>query len=408
MRPTTADNPALRVLVATWGTAGDIGPYTGIAVALKAAGHRVTVVTSNRYAKSFTDHGIAVRAIPLDHFEERAGQAKPWLERVRNGQAISTEAASVMLGTAAEGQDILLTHPLLHPMAAVIAEALRLPCVGVYTVSHAMMVPRLMAALPWGRHSVADLTVRLLMSPMYAPALACLRRTLGMRVQRMQDLVGALRHEPVRYGISDALLPPRFTLPLGQSTTGHWPPARPPGWSPDQRLQDFLDSGPAPVYFGFGSMDGIDGDYLAHTIVRSAKKLRVRAVVQAGWAGIHAENDDILTIAECPHDWLFPRMRAAVHHAGPGTTHASLAAGTPTLPVPVGRDQPFWASRLTALGLAPVSLPVRQVTTAKLTHALQQTLLNEEYGHNTRRLQGRLRQQDGISRLVQDIATLVR
>ncbi|MGW6972552.1 glycosyltransferase [Streptomyces sp. NPDC054952] len=408
MHSTTPDNPALRVLVATWGTAGDIAPYTGIAVALKAAGHRVTVVTSNRYAKNFTDHGIAVRAIHIDHFEERARQAKPWRERVHNGQAISTEAGSVMLGTAAEGQDILLTHPLLHPMAAVIAEALRLPCIGIYTVSHAMMVPRLMAALPWRRHSVADLTVRLLMSPMYAPALSCLRRTLGMRMQQMQDLAGSLRNQPVRYGISDALLPPSFTLPAGQSTTGHWPPARPPGWSPDQRLQVFLNSGPAPVYFGFGSMEEVNGEHLVRAIVHSAKKLRVRAVVQAGWAGIHAETDDVLTIAECPHDWLFPRMRAAVHHAGPGTTHASLAAATPTLPVPVGRDQPFWASRLTALGLAPTSLPIRQVTTANLTHALRQTLLDERYGHNTRRMQGRLRQQDGLSRLVQDIPTLAR
>lgn len=80
-----------------------------------------------------------------------------------------------------------------------------------------------------------------------------------------------------------------------------------------------------------------------------------------------------------------------------------------THPPRPGRPRPALLGLPTpALGLAPTSLPIRQVTTAHLTHALRQTLLDERYGHNTRRMQGRLRQQDGLSRLVQDIPTLAR
>ncbi|MGW6836503.1 hypothetical protein ACWGCI_24280 [Streptomyces sp. NPDC054949] len=57
-------------------------------------------------------------------------------------------------------------------------------------------------------------------------------------------------------------------------------------------------------------------------------------------------------------------------------THPWPQQHPPTLPVPVGRDQPFWASRLTALGLAPTSLPIRQVTTANLTHSSQNALMH--------------------------------
>jgi sterol 3beta-glucosyltransferase len=32
---------------------------------------------------------------------------------------------------------------------------------------------------------------------------------------------------------------------------------------------------------------------------------------------------------EAPHDWLFPRMAAVVHHGDAGTTAAGLAAGGP-------------------------------------------------------------------------------
>jgi sterol 3beta-glucosyltransferase len=52
-----------------------------------------------------------------------------------------------------------------------------------------------------------------------------------------------------------------------------------------------------------------------------------------------------------PHDWLFPRIDAALHHGGAGTTGASLRAGIPTLIKPWFGDQFFWASRVQALGV---------------------------------------------------------
>jgi sterol 3beta-glucosyltransferase len=52
-----------------------------------------------------------------------------------------------------------------------------------------------------------------------------------------------------------------------------------------------------------------------------------------------------------PHDWLFLRIDAALHHGGAGTTGASLKAGIPTLIKPWFGDQFFWASRVQALGV---------------------------------------------------------
>ncbi|MYT26986.1 hypothetical protein GTW69_43115, partial [Streptomyces sp. SID7760] len=290
----------LRVLLATWGTTGDIAPYTGIAVALRDAGCHVTVVTSRRYADHFTVHGLTVRAIPLDRQEALAAQPKSRRAKRLNGQAITTTTATTMLNAAADGTDILLAHPLLHPQAALIAEGLNLPCIGVYTVAHAMMLPRLITVAP-GLHRLTDPLVKLTLSPAYAPALAQLRIALDLPPRRCNDVVRVLRHQPVTYGINSALLPDRYPLPPGHHMTGHWTPARPPGWKPDSRLTDFLDSGPPPVYFGFGSMHRIDRDTLIQTITTSTRNLRLRAVVQAGWAGLASETDDVITIGECPH-----------------------------------------------------------------------------------------------------------
>ncbi|MFH9069052.1 glycosyltransferase [Streptomyces alboflavus] len=400
MDPTPLDGPALRVLLTTWGTMGDVAPYTGLAVGLRNAGHDVTVVTSTRYAPRFSARGLRVRDIPLDHQQELTGRAKPWRERLRNGQDIASTSAQVLLETAAEGTDILLAHPLMHPLCSVIGEGLRVACRGVYTVTHAMMLPGLMVAAPWRGHTLADTTVKLLLNPMYAPAVRELRRELALSEGRVEALSRTLRHHPAWYGISDALLPLRYPLPPGHHTTGYWPPARPPGWKPDSRLRDFLDNGPAPVYFGFGSMHRVDREALGRTITAAAQKLRVRAVVQAGWAELSGHTDDVLTIGECPHDWLFPRMRAAVHHAGPGTVHASLNAAVPTLPVPMGLDQPYWGARLTALGLTPAAIPARRLTADRLTHSLAQLLQRECFRDRTRAVSASMRQQPGIANLL--------
>ena len=65
-----------------------------------------------------------------------------------------------------------------------------------------------------------------------------------------------------------------------------------------------------------------------------------------------------------PHDWLFPRIDAALHHGGAGTTGASLRAGIPTLIKPWFGDQYFWASRVQLLGvLSPVLIQIFRLTT---------------------------------------------
>lgn len=57
-------------------------------------------------------------------------------------------------------------------------------------------------------------------------------------------------------------------------------------------------------------------------------------------------------VEKIPHDWLFPRIDAVLHHGGAGTTGASLRAGIPTLIKPWFGDQFFWGSRVQKLGVS--------------------------------------------------------
>jgi vancomycin aglycone glucosyltransferase len=51
-------------------------------------------------------------------------------------------------------------------------------------------------------------------------------------------------------------------------------------------------------------------------------------------------------VREVNHAAVFPACCAVVHHGGAGTTAAGLRAGTPTLILWNGLDQPMWATAI--------------------------------------------------------------
>ncbi len=101
-------------------------------------------------------------------------------------------------------------------------------------------------------------------------------------------------------------------------------------------------------------------------------------------------------VGDLPHDWLFPRTAAVVHHAGAGTTGAGLRAGVPAVPVPVLVDQPFWADRLHRLGVAPNPLPLHELTADTLADALRACLDRSTYRERAAELARRIRAEDGV------------
>ena len=148
------------------------------------------------------------------------------------------------------------------------------------------------------------------------------------------------------------------------------------------------------MFVGFGSM--IPTHERLHDVVAVAvQRAGVRAVVQSGWAELGPAGDDILLVGDLPHDWLFPRMAAVVHHAGAGTTGAGLRAGVPAVPVPVLVDQPFWADRLHRLGVAPHPLPLHELTADTLTDALRSCLDRSTYRNHATDVARRIRADDG-------------
>ncbi|KAF2183248.1 glycosyltransferase family 1 protein [Zopfia rhizophila CBS 207.26] len=152
-------------------------------------------------------------------------------------------------------------------------------------------------------------------------------------------------------------------------------------FKPPESLSKFLDDGPPPVYIGFGSIVVDDPDKFTKLIFEAVEMAGVRALVSKGWGGLGDQNntpDNIYMLENTPHDWLFPRVCAVVHHGGAGTTAIGLKCGRPTMIVPFFGDQPFWGAMVAkAKAGAHEYIPYKKLTAERLAEGIKQCLTDE-------------------------------
>ena len=113
-----------------------------------------------------------------------------------------------------------------------------------------------------------------------------------------------------------------------------------------------------------------DPKRMTASVIAGIRKAGSRAVVASGWGGLVPEDalgdPNIYLLQQAPHDWLFLRMAAAVHHGGAGTTAAALRAGIPSLILPFITGQAFWSVQLEKLGVAAPRLNRKKFTADQL------------------------------------------
>lgn len=203
------------------------------------------------------------------------------------------------------------------------------------------------------------------------------------------------------------VVPRPHDWPRNAHVTGYWFLDRLDEWKPSAELQAFLDEGEAPVYVGFGSMAGRNPQRVANIVIEALQQAKVRGIIATGWGGLEVNDvpDTILHIDQAPHEWLFPRMSAVVHHGGAGTTAAGLRAGRPTVVCPFMGDQPFWGNRVHVLGVGPKPIPQKKLTVKKLANALRAVTSNVAMRKRAESLGDQIRHEDGISNAIAIIET---
>ena len=176
----------------------------------------------------------------------------------------------------------------------------------------------------------------------------------------------------------------------------------PSAWQPPAELVHFLESGPPPVYIGFGSMNAGDGEEKVRVVLRALEISQQRGIILIGSGGLvrAAESPNVFYVEKIPHDWLFPRMAAVVHHGGAGTTGAGLRAGVPSIITPVAADQYAWAEQVMKSGVGPSVPDLKSLTAEKLAGAIQMAINDVTLRSQAAQLGRKIRAETGVARAV--------
>jgi sterol 3beta-glucosyltransferase len=369
------------VTILAAGTRGDVQPYVALALGLLDAGHDVTLAANAEFRPLVDAYRVPFAPMRADYLaladtpEGREALEGNRLAATRRMRAVTQPMVRRMLDDAwraAQDTDAIVYHPktLAGPH---LSERLGVPAyaatpVPVLSPTRAFPVPGLF------KHSLGGLLNR----ASYRLSIAASATYRGT-VNAWRDEVLDLPHAPhgprdaavKLYAYSEAVVPrPRD---WGEDTivTGYWPLGPAPGWTPDPALERFLAAGPPPVYVGFGSMPLADTDRMAAQVVGGLRAAGVRGLLAGALGEALIPADDMLAVRDVPHEWLFSRVAAVVHHGGAGTTGAGLRAGRPTVIVPQAVDQPFWAREVHARGASPRPVHDLDRLGAAVTEALR-------------------------------------
>jgi sterol 3beta-glucosyltransferase len=410
------------VAIAAVGSRGDVSPLAGVGVALQRAGHRVVVAAYTPFAELITGWGLEFRELPVDftpgadHVEGSAAKSIAQLYGP-NGLILRQTGEALVAALREEPVDVLLLPPLAELVGHPLAEAKGIPSLGVRlqpvsaTSAHPPTVLGSWSAGAVGNRLAAGLGAWAI-DRLYGGVVARFRRELGLPKNSARRLRRRRTHAnwPILHGYSPSVLPRPADWRSGLEVVGYWWSPAMPDWQPPQLLTDFLAAGPAPVFVGLGStvVSAARAEHLADVVAGALRQAGTRGIIQSGWAGLEVSGDDVLTIGEAPHDWLFPQLAAVAHHCGAGTTAAALRAGVPTiaLPGPAG-DQPFWARRLGQLGASAATIPQRALSADRLADAMRTAVTDGGIRSSARRLASLVAGEDGTARVVAAVERLL-
>jgi rhamnosyltransferase subunit B len=350
-----------RFVLATAGSLGDLHPYVAVARALIQRGHRAVIAAAEDHRAPVEAAGVEFapvrpRASDIGDYQElvtRLFDVRRGPERLMRELVMPhLRPAYEDLSRAAEGADLLISHPLTVTLPLV-AQLRGLPWVATVLSPLSFMSscdPPVIAGASWLRKlralglapyrfvfNLVKLTVRSWEAPLRE-----FRRELGLPPSRHLAMFEGQFSPLLNLALFDPeLASPQPDWPANVRVCGA---PMYDGTAPDATIRDdlerFLGEGDPPIVFALGSSAvWIAGDFWEKAAA-AALRLERRAILVTGPVTPERLPEGVRAFPYLPYSSAFPCAAAVVHQAGIGTLAQAMRAGRPQLIVPVAFDQP--------------------------------------------------------------------
>lgn len=400
----------MRVTVLAFGTRGDIQTALALGVGLQQAGHTVQMVTQATFCDLVQSYGVHCVPIAADvrlpsQKEAKTGKlsvydqyrlARRYLQEALEGVwKASQQAEALVFSDWGRIPGIHIVEKLNIPAFMSLGHPLQMcflyPETNVYGPAWRCLDSRLRKMALW--HLGLNRSIN-----------TWRQKTLGLPKTTFWKSETEIKRRqiPLFYAHSPLVFPKPPTWPAWLHVTGYWFLDLPQTWNPPDDLVNFLSAGSPPLCIGFSSMTNRKVRALADPILQALAQTGLRAVLLSGWSDLgqtRALPSTAYAIDRLPHDWLFPRVSAVVHHGGPGTLAAAIRAGVPSVVIPFALDQPFWGARVETLRIGS-ALNYKSLTAERLAQALLSAVRDPAIRERAADLGRQVRAEDGVANAV--------
>lgn len=400
----------MKIVLATFGSRGDVQPMLALSLALKSEGHKVLLAGPpekadwakqlgcpfhpfGRNITSFLDSLKDAHSFHSGiHFfnymrSEISVQFKALPEIIAGADLVVGASLAIALPTVAESMGIPYRYVAFTPQ--IIPSSYH-----PFVVFKYQKFPRCYNRMTWR-------AIRLFDKFNLTWVINRKRRLLGL--EPIQDAWHNILGQRVIVASDTEVAKVAPDVELDFIQTGYMHLNQSDQHVPD--LEAFLEAGQPPVYAGFGSMPVQDQARNVPMIVDAARKAGQRVVIGKFWdePSEYSGSDDVFFISKYPHLKLFPRMAAVIHHGGAGTTASSAISGVPQLIIPHVLDQYYWGHQVYESGLGSKPIWRSRLSEKKLAAGIQECVSNEKIRERVKAVSGIIRQRDSLKVAVSEI-----
>lgn len=410
-----------RIVLTTFGSAGDLNPFLATALGLRARGHEVIFAVEENFHPTVREAGFEVRHLTGDaatalapYAKQMFGSSNPLVsvkalldhyilptlpQKVKELRA-ACDDADLLVSSASHIAGSIVADLSGIPWASLVLSPSVLPSAYIENLPIPFALPphlqRLTTRLSW---SIGSLLFRRIAD---AP-INRLRASFGLPPRHNQFWLGGLSSRLICLACSPIFQPPAPDWPTSVRVTGFAFWDTPSSWHPASALQAFLEGDTPIIAITAGSVANSFASSFAQfyrTSISAIRAVGARALI-IGATPDHLTSpheSDVLTIPFAPYSHIFPRCAAAIHHGGIGTAAQCLRYGVPSLVVPWGLDQFYTGGRLIHLDAGSMLLN-RRYTVERATHTLRTLLDEPRYRQSTQSLAAKLSREDGVTTL---------
>lgn len=406
----------MRIAVSGFGSEGDIRPFVALTQRLRQAGEDAFLLAPELFRPRADEHQVPfVASLPDLDFRQAELQLANVLRvshPIKQARLIFETLAPKMVESVAAQRDALrgvdlLVHHHVDVGAYAAGKALGIPRASVHLFHSTLPGEhRLAIGFSLGKilNRAGSRLLRKLITRATDDLFSPILQAAGLPPEERIFLSSGESAELSFLAVSPQVLPPDPAWGPRVVQTGYWFLEAASSFTPDRELLGFLETGEPPVTVTFGSMTGIDARARVEVLFEATSRAGVRMILQAGWAELGAGVElppHVHRVGYVPHDWLFPRSAAVIHHGGAGTTAAAARAGVPQITVWHLGDQPMWGGLMYQAGVAPLRPRWQgRLTSAWLERAVRKAVADARLRRRAADLGERLRQEDGVGQAV--------